>query len=320
MLSREGSLRGVTLATSKARFGLLDRRFGASPGAVLGVTPQKLEWERDVAHFNGPVFFSHEKMLQNEVAVSKHLRFGLLVESESIAKTLYRDVESVMGEYSLVFTHSRRLLRKFSNARWIPGGGCWVAGEHGGGEAPEIFDKTKNISMLTSNKKMVPDHVLRYEVAKKIERNFPLIDVYRQVGSSIEDPIQLTTGGVSREVDRPVFPLRYLKDYRYTVVVENNRTRHYFTEKLINCFATGTIPIYRGAKSIGDFFDGAGIIRWSSPAKLMNRVLPSLDEGDYQSRLKAVRRNFELSSNFFSIEDYIVEHYGAEIARLSFTR
>lgn len=297
-------------------FGLVDRRF-AGPSAVSGVTPKTMKWERDLASFTGPVFFSHEKMLESDPQLPRSLKFGLLHESEAIAKDLYRDVERVMNDFSLVFTHSARLLRKYSHARWIPGGGCWVGGKDGGGLPPKVFDKSRNISIVTSSKKMVRDHVLRYRVAEKMEHQCPGADVYRMHNSSNGPSMRMTTGGVSTPIDFPVSPLQYLKDYRFSVVVENNQTDHYFTEKLLNCFATGTVPVYRGAKKIDRLFDVDGIIPWTSQRELFRRVLPKLNEDSYFRRLGAIQNNFRSFSTFSIIEDYIVATYGEEIERLS---
>ena len=43
-------------------------------------------------------------------------------------------------------------------------------------------------------------------------------------------------------------------------VFENGQYETYFTEKLLDCFATGTIPVYLGAPDIGNYFNKDGII------------------------------------------------------------
>ena len=43
-----------------------------------------------------------------------------------------------------------------------------------------------------------------------------------------------------------------LRDYRYHFCIENIKRDYWFTEKLIDCFVTGTIPIYWGCPSIFD--------------------------------------------------------------------
>jgi len=301
------------VARETLRFGLVDRRFVGSPGTVAGITPKSIVWEHNLTNFFGPVFFSHEEMLNRKAEVSKQFRFGLLVESETQARKLYRSVDPVMEEYSLVFTHSRRLLSRFQNARWIPGGGCWIGGPFGGKDLPAIFEKSKDISIVTSNKTRSADHKLRYRLARKIEQKLPSVDVYRQVGDQMRSPIMLTRVHESVFLGPHVLALDYLKDYRYSIVIENNRDDRYFTEKILNCFATGTIPIYRGARSIGSIFDANGVIQWSSPSKLVKSILPNLGESDYVARKRAIENNFEMVSRFRCIEDYIIDHYGDEI-------
>ena len=51
-----------------------------------------------------------------------------------------------------------------------------------------------------------------------------------------------------------------LKDYRFSFCVENDTYDTYFTEKILDCFATGTIPVYLGAPDIGNHFNMDGII------------------------------------------------------------
>jgi predicted nucleic acid-binding Zn ribbon protein len=46
-----------------------------------------------------------------------------------------------------------------------------------------------------------------------------------------------------------------LKDYMFSIVVENSIYPKYYTEKITDCFATGTVPIYYGDKSIGEDFN-----------------------------------------------------------------
>ena len=46
----------------------------------------------------------------------------------------------------------------------------------------------------------------------------------------------------------------------FSIAIENASYETYFTEKLLDCFATGTIPVYYGAPDIGDYFNKDGII------------------------------------------------------------
>jgi hypothetical protein len=46
----------------------------------------------------------------------------------------------------------------------------------------------------------------------------------------------------------------------FSFAIENCRQPYYMTEKLIDCFITGTVPIYWGADYAIDFFNPDGMI------------------------------------------------------------
>ena len=49
-------------------------------------------------------------------------------------------------------------------------------------------------------------------------------------------------------------------DYQFSIAIENSRQKYYFTEKLLDCLVTKTIPIYYGCSNIADYFDTRGWI------------------------------------------------------------
>ena len=94
----------------------------------------------------------------------------------------------------------------------------------------------------------------------------------------------------------------------FSIVIENFIDDLYFTEKILNCFATGTIPIYLGARNINSIFDKNGILQFSSLEEF-NNIIDKLSENEYHSRIEAVKYNFNKCLEFKSIEDYIYEKY-----------
>jgi hypothetical protein len=90
----------------------------------------------------------------------------------------------------------------------------------------------------------------------------------------------------------------------FSIVVENTIKDYYFTEKLIDCFRTGTIPIYWGCPSIGDFFDLNGIIIFNSIEEL-NDIIHNLNEELYNSKLNSVIINFNKSKDYLLPDDII---------------
>ena len=98
-----------------------------------------------------------------------------------------------------------------------------------------------------------------------------------------------------------------LKDYMYSIVVENGKHDLYFTEKLIDCFRTGTIPIYWGCPSIGDYFDIDGIIMFDNINEL-NEILNHLNEEHYAKMLPHVKNNFKKAENYLLVEDWLYKN------------
>jgi hypothetical protein len=94
-----------------------------------------------------------------------------------------------------------------------------------------------------------------------------------------------------------------LRDYAYSIAIENSRQDTYFTEKLVDCFSTGTVPIYWGTRKIDQFFDPDGVIHFDE-ANEIHDILKSLSIDDYQNRMGAVMRNFESSKRFHVPEEY----------------
>lgn len=140
--------------------------------------------------------------------------------------------------------------------------------------------------MLVSEKKLTPAHRLRHEAAR-----LPNVASYGK--------------GVSRYVESKAEALR---DFRFAIVIENDVTDWWFTEKLIDPLSQGTVPIYRGCPSIGDFFDLSGIIRWGDIEEL-EAIVKSLRPKDYIRRLPSIRGNLKRARQYQCPEDWIAQNY-----------
>ena len=63
------------------------------------------------------------------------------------------------------------------------------------------------------------------------------------------------------------------KTYQFHLAIENSRQENYFTEKLIDCLITKTIPIYYGCPNIQEYFDTTGwiLLESASPMEVFVR-------------------------------------------------
>ena len=67
---------------------------------------------------------------------------------------------------------------------------------------------------------------------------------------------------------------------------------------------TGTIPIYWGCPSIGDFFDINGFIIFDNLKELKD-IYKTLTEEKYNTMLNSVLNNFELSKQFLLPDEWV---------------
>jgi len=197
---------------------------------------------------------------------SKHIKPGL-VESIIDNKQLVEDT------YETIFTHDQRLLALGDKYKWVPAQGFWI-------KEPKIYEKTKMISMIASNKRMCEGHVKRLGW---VERIGDQLDLYGRGFNEIADKEE------------------GLCDYMFSVAIENGEYETYFTEKLLDCFATGTIPVYLGAPDVGDHFNKNGIIDLTEEFEVSEEI--------YYSKMDAIKENLEKAKEMEVLEDFIYRRY-----------
>tara|TARA_Y100000389_G_scaffold142829_1_gene140913 strand:- start:1265 stop:2077 length:813 start_codon:yes stop_codon:yes gene_type:complete len=207
--------------------------------------------------------------------------YAWLVESKTINTDLYRwcenNIDYLKQTFVSVFTHDVELsklseifvLTLCSAKSFISSG--------------DVYNKTKLVSMVASNKVMCEEHRVRQKIINKYSQ---LCDHY---GRGF-NPIDNKSDGI--------------KDYCFSFAMENATYSNMFTEKITDCFMTGTIPIYYGIPNIGDFFNEEGIIILDGDFNIDN-----LSFDLYNSKLNAVYDNFKISNELLVAEDYIYKHF-----------
>ena len=146
-----------------------------------------------------------------------------------------------------------------------------------------LHPKQKLISIIASAKRQLPGHKLRHEL---IKRYMDRLDVYGSGYRPINDKIVA------------------LKTYRYSVIIENSVSEFWFTEKLIDAFVTGTVPIYWGSPVVLDLFDARGMLTFNSLYDF-EAALQLCSHEDYISRLAAIQKNILIAENYLNPERII---------------
>ena len=86
-------------------------------------------------------------------------------------------------------------------------------------------------------------------------------------------------------------------------VPKGKQYKKYFTEKILDCFATGTVPIYWGAPDINKYFDISSILLVDETS------LDTLSKDFYYDNIESIKFNFEQAKKIEILEDFIYNTY-----------
>jgi len=262
-----------------------------------GCYPRRIIWDR----YNKALplhMYNHMKIL-NHKPNDNIRQFGILKEAEIICPDDYSIMlkeENVVRNLDAIFTFSERLLDKYENAHFSLCNGLWYGTEKWGGvlDVNNYQKKTKLLSAVASAKTAVPLHVLRAEIAKELKSR------------GLADAMGTAVGNYFDKISDA------FDDYMYNIAIENEQTKYYFTEKILDCFASMTIPIYYGATEIDKFFNADGIIKIKEPSvECVIETIKQCSRSDYEARLGAMKENFERVKKYTSVDNYLTENYWA---------
>lgn len=212
-------------------------------------------------------------------------KMGWLLESpqmnEGTIKYLLDNLELVKQHYKYIFTCMDSLIElgapfvyTISNA--VP----WIWPDN-----RKIHEKSKLVSMIASNKGWLRGHQNRLNWVEKLKDK---VDLF---GSGRPNQLKDKEDG--------------LVDYMFSIAIENDNSDTYFTEKLTDCFAVGTVPVYWGSRKVVEkYFDPRGVIFLEDDTELK-----SLSKEKYESMLPFIQKNFETALSLPIAEDYIFENY-----------
>ena len=133
----------------------------------------------------------------------------------------------------------------------------------------KIYDKTEFCSFVSSSKKITKGHELRHKVYNLLRVRHVGNKIVRLMGGITEQGsfgleqgcwLPEYTGSTGNKWHDKSFKScvgqwhnksTSLCPFMYSIVIENDQYDDYFTEKITDCFSTGTIPVYYGTENIG---------------------------------------------------------------------
>ena len=187
-------------------------------------------------------------------------------------------------EFDLILTFDEDILAMCSNASKMLFGTSWIRPED---REDTWNDKKFGISFICGSKNKSEGHKLRHKIwARQDEFEIPT-----KFWTSSRNPIP------SNGLVLPMKPSdkRLVFNQQFHIVIENVRAKNYFTEKLIDCFMTKTIPIYWGCPNITDFFDEFGIYSLDKDGDILIKGSCLFRNYSYKIFLAKIEKNYQLA-------------------------
>lgn len=176
--------------------------------------------------------------------------------------------------YNAIFTYNKKILENCSNAIYCPFPAySWISEAQW--SSLNIGKKQFQISCLTGFKRMTEGHLFR-QLLYYNQAVFQKAFGGNLVFFRSKDGHPLPEIGNNPFLGSEKFPL--FETFQFSIVIENSSQPNYFTEKLIDCLITKTIPIYYGCPNIDEYFDTKGwiLLEALDPTKRLEELYQKL--------------------------------------------
>lgn len=201
-----------------------------------------------------------------------------------------KKVLEVASHYDLILTWDEEILEKCSNSKMFYCGMTWIRQD----DMQHVINDKKRFEVSTSctSKNTTHNHRMRQKLWNRQLEIKNITNVFWN-SSHCSMPM-INNNPVLGEHPHQKIDMFFAQ---YHIAIENSCMNNYFSEKLMDCFMTETIPIYIGCPNVDKFFNINGII----VAKDENDVIEicnSLDVNFYESKITSIKENKELCKEY----------------------
>jgi len=167
-----------------------------------------------------------------------------------------RFTQKFLNQFGLIITVQREL--KHKNIVYSHNANPWFVGK----SYDELMsqsktDKSKLISVVSSNKVFTEGHKKRYDFVVKLKEHFGnKLDVFGRGINNFDDKWEV------------------LSDYKYTIAIENDFIDDWVTEKYFDCIFANSLPFYYGCPNLETYVNQNSFIR--------------IDINDFEKSIKAI--------------------------------
>jgi len=209
-------------------------------------------------------------------------------------RNLIKDVMEYRHCYNYVFTYHQEILDASPLAVKFIQADTWV-------DKSLKRNKTFSVSTVVGGKTHppFPGYKLRHELwSRRKEITIPSLFYlsshypYKQVDYTNELVL-----GDSKE---PLF------DSMFHIAIENVHTENLFTEKIMDCFLSRTIPVYIGTPNLDKYFNIDGVFMCRNIDDVV-RVCNTLSLDVYHDKQNAIEENYNIAANMPSLKKVMEE-------------
>ena len=147
------------------------------------------------------------------------------------------------------------------------------------------FEERKLLCMIASNLKINEVEGELYSTRRNLARFFDdypdgIFDLYGKRWEGYRH----AKGTIPNKYEK-------LKEYKFNVCFENTKQPGYITEKIFDCFVTGTVPIYYGATNVDKYIPKGCYIdyRQFKNEKEMLEYIQKLSKEEYEEYVSNIR-------------------------------
>ena len=220
---------------------------------------------------------------------SASVRVLMQCEPPSLYRDFYGMVMANWQNFDLILTYDDRLL-VLPNAKEFLPVDAWV------GDIDCV--KLDQVTYMMSSKIWTREHRMRFMILREVENKTRL--------GAFEFKMHRSPPRIPSKED-------FYRNAKFNIACENQVMTNMFTEKLLDCFRTLTIPIYYGCENIEKYFNPKGLIRFDTFDQWKN-IVYSLTPDHYDQMLPYALENQALAKpywqkNIFArIEDEVEKH------------
>lgn len=218
-------------------------------------------------------------------ASSDSIKVLFILEPEEILPLTQKTIQNY-DKFDYILTHNKEILENCPNAHLFEFASTWIKNY-------TFPEKKFEVSTIVGGKTLAPGHFLRQKLWYK-ENKITIPKKFFLSGNMSGSLQNYNNNPILGSSKSPLF------DSQFHIVIENTKRDYWFTEKLIDCIQTKSVPIYWGCPSIGNYFNLKGMFIVDSIDEIIS-ICNKLTSETYNEMYEFIEDNYKKSNEFTDI-------------------